>query len=83
MAIGGVACLLIYVLPAAYIDDHGGRLTLSLIGQSCVIYRVFQSTVVNESGLPVTVVYLIAVEDFIIFTGQSVISIGEGDRCVL
>ncbi|XP_043198701.1 solute carrier family 22 member 15-like [Amphibalanus amphitrite] len=36
MAIGGVACLLIYVLPAVYIDDHGGRLTLSLIGKLCI-----------------------------------------------
>ena len=60
MAIGGVACLLIYVLPAAYIDDHGGRLTLSLIGQSWVIYCVFQSTVVSESGLPVNHVKCLA-----------------------
>lgn len=36
MAIGGIACVLIYLLPAAYIDDHGGRLTLSLIGKLCI-----------------------------------------------
>ena len=41
MAVGGVACVLIYMLPAVYIDDHGGRLTLSLIGQSPVIFHTY------------------------------------------
>ncbi|XP_037072004.1 solute carrier family 22 member 15-like [Pollicipes pollicipes] len=36
MLAGGICCVLILLLPGSYIDDQGGRLTLSLIGKLCI-----------------------------------------------
>ncbi|XP_037072005.1 solute carrier family 22 member 15-like [Pollicipes pollicipes] len=36
MLAGGISCVLIMLLPGSYIDDQGGRLTLSLIGKLCI-----------------------------------------------
>ncbi|XP_037073382.1 solute carrier family 22 member 15-like [Pollicipes pollicipes] len=36
MLAGGISCVLIMLLPDSYIDDEGGRLTLSLIGKLCI-----------------------------------------------